>query len=54
MEKITKIESQEEYRAALSRLDMIFDASPGTPEGEELEFLGALIDKFELAHYPMD
>jgi len=31
---------------------MIFDAAPGTPEGDEAEVLGVLIQSFEREHYP--
>jgi HTH-type transcriptional regulator/antitoxin HigA len=35
----------------MNRLEVIFDAKPGTPEGDELEVLGILIDKYEQEHY---
>lgn len=38
----------------MNRLEAIFDAKPGTPEGDELEVLGILIDKYEQEHYPID
>jgi len=30
------------------------DSKPGTPEGDELEILGILVDKYESTHYPVD
>jgi HTH-type transcriptional regulator / antitoxin HigA len=38
----------------MNRLEAIFDAKPGTPEGDELEVLGLLIDKYEQEHDPID
>lgn len=38
----------------MKRLDTIFDAQQGTPEGDELEVLGILIGKFEQEHYPIE
>lgn len=50
--KIIKTES--DYQKALQRLEQIFDATPGTPEGDELELLGLLLHQYEEAHYPID
>jgi HTH-type transcriptional regulator/antitoxin HigA len=36
----------------MSRVESIFDARPGTPEGDELEIPGILIEKYESIHYP--
>lgn len=41
------IKTAADYQQALSRLEMIFDARPGTKEGDELEVLGVLIDNYE-------
>lgn len=45
--KIKPIKTEAEYDAALTRLDEIFDAQPGTPEGDESELLALLIDDYE-------
>ncbi len=37
----------------MQRLELIFDARPGTPEGDELEVLGILIDHYEQEHFPI-
>lgn len=50
---IKPIKTKKDYQAAMNRLEMIFDAKPGTPEGDELEVLGILIDKYEQEHYPI-
>ena len=50
---IKPIKTKKDYQAAMNRLETIFDAQPGTPEGDELEVLGILIDKFEQEHYPI-
>lgn len=52
--KITPIRTNEDYSEALARLESIFDAKPGSPEGDELEILGILIDNYEKAHFPID
>ncbi|HRO41466.1 MAG TPA: hypothetical protein PL009_01435 [Flavipsychrobacter sp.] len=35
---ITPIKTKKDYQAALSRLENIFDAQSGTPEGDELDY----------------
>jgi HTH-type transcriptional regulator/antitoxin HigA len=52
--KIKLIKTEEENEAALARLDEIFDAESGTPEGDEAELLTALIEMYERKAYPID
>ena len=48
------IKTKKDYQNALDRLEVIFDARHGTIEGDELEILGILIDKYEKDNYPID
>ena len=48
------IKTKKDYQEALERLEIIFDAKKETPEGDELEILGILIDQYENAHFPID
>ncbi len=48
------IKTNKDYKNALARLEVIFDARPGTPQGDELEVLGILIDRYEQDKYPID
>ncbi len=48
------IKTETDYREALKRLEIIFDAKPGTPESDELEILGLMVDDYENKHYPID
>ncbi len=48
------IKNQEEYEAALGRLELIFDAKRDTHEGDELELLSFVIDSYEKEHFPID
>lgn len=52
--EIKPIKTEQDYQAAMARLETIFDAKPGTPEGDELEVLGVLIDNYERTHFPVD
>lgn len=47
------IKSQKDYELALARLVLIFNALPGTEEGDALELLGMLIEKYEKEHFPI-
>ena len=47
------IRSAEEHEAALSRIDKIFDAPVGTPEGDELDLLVKQVDAYEAERYPI-
>ena len=51
---IYPIHTEADYNTALNRIEEIFDAKPGTPEGDELEILGILVDEFEKRHFPID
>jgi HTH-type transcriptional regulator/antitoxin HigA len=44
---ISPIRSEKDYKKALERLESIFDAKLGTKEGDELDILSILIDKYE-------
>ena len=51
--EIRPIKTAEDYEKALERLEMIFDSKPGSKEGDELELLSILIDKYENEHFPI-
>ena len=47
------IKTKKEYQQALTKLENIFDAKPGTAAGDELELLGLLINTYEKQHFPI-
>ena|SRR6218665_1246416 len=51
---IKPIKTKKDYQRALERLEVIFDSKKGSAEGDELEILGILIEKYEDAHFPVD
>jgi len=51
---IQPIKSELDYEKALKRLEIIFDAKKGTMEGDELEILSILIERFEKEKYPIE
>jgi len=48
------IQTEAEYQAALERLEIIFDAIPGSKEAEELDQLSKAVEDYENIHYPID
>ncbi|SFQ35058.1 transcriptional regulator [Enterovibrio norvegicus] len=52
MECVT-VTSEQDYKLALKRIEALFDAEPGTPEGDELEMLVCLVEAYEDLHYPI-
>ncbi len=54
MMNIHPIKTEQDYEKALERLEDIFDARLGTKEGDELEILTILIEKYENEHFPID
>lgn len=51
---IKPIKNETDYRRALKRLEVIFDAPVGSKESDEADLLGLLIDDYEKKHYPIE
>jgi HTH-type transcriptional regulator/antitoxin HigA len=50
---IKPIKIEEDYIEALERLEVIFDAAIDSPEGDEVQILGLLIENYENEHFPI-
>ncbi|MET3027251.1 DNA-binding protein [Flavobacterium sp. UW10123] len=50
---IKPIKTEHDYSLALERVNFLFDAKPDTAEGDELDILVTLIEKYEQIHYPI-
>jgi len=51
---ITPIKTENDYRTALKRMELLFDAPIDTSESDEADILGLLIDEYEKKHYPIE
>ncbi|MFO7933806.1 MAG: hypothetical protein R6U78_06970 [Bacteroidales bacterium] len=51
---IQPIKTESDYTRALERLEDIFDAPAGTPESDEADILGIIIDDYEKRFYPIE
>jgi len=52
--KAKLIKNDADHAAALARIEDIFDAKPGTPEGDECELLVHLVEEYEAQHHAID
>lgn len=52
--ELKPLKTESDYRLALKRMEDIFDAEIGTPESDEADILGLMIDEFEKKHYPVE
>lgn len=50
---IKPVKTEKDYEEALGRLEIIFDAEVGTPEGDEAQILGMLIEQYENERFPI-
>ena len=48
---IRPIKTEADHQAALAEIERLFDAPPGTPEGDRLEVLTTLVEAYENKHY---
>lgn len=51
---IKPIRSEADYERALEDIEALFDARPGTPEGDELDVLATLVEAYEAEHHMID
>jgi len=49
--EIKPIRTEADYEAALREIERLFDAEPGTPEGDKLDVLATLVEAYEAKHY---
>ena len=53
MGAVKPIRNENDYDAAISRVDELMSAEPGSPEGEAFDALADLIEMYEREHVPM-
>ncbi len=51
--EIKPIRNQQDYEAALRRVESLWDSKDGSPELDELDVLATLVEAYEREHYPM-
>jgi len=48
------IRTKSDYQQAIKRMEIIFDALSGTPESDEADILGMMIDEYEKKYFPIE
>lgn len=51
--EIKPIKTDTDYQSALNDIENLFDAAPGTPDGDRLEVLTTLVDAYEEQNHPI-
>ena len=51
---ITPIKTKRDYRRTLKEIEGLMNARRGTPDGDRLDVLVALVEAWEAKHYPID
>jgi HTH-type transcriptional regulator/antitoxin HigA len=49
--KIHPIKTEADYRRALAEVERLWDADPGTPDGDYVDVLATLIEAYEATHH---
>ena len=50
---IRPIRTKADYRAALKQVERLWDAAPGTVDGDRVDVLVTLIEAYEAKHFPI-
>ncbi|MCY0858574.1 MULTISPECIES: helix-turn-helix domain-containing protein [unclassified Cupriavidus] len=53
---IRPLHTEDDYQAALADVSALvdIDPAPGTPEGDRLEIMATLIERYEADHFPLE
>jgi HTH-type transcriptional regulator/antitoxin HigA len=51
---IRPIKTETDYAEALREVEALWDAEPGTAEGDHLDILATLIEAYEAEHHPIE
>jgi HTH-type transcriptional regulator/antitoxin HigA len=51
--QVRPIKSEDDYRRALDRVDLLWGSGIDTPEGDELDLWITLVEMHEMRHYPV-
>lgn len=51
--EIRPIKTEQDYNAAIIRIEELWGAKKDTPKGDELDLLVTLVESYETKHYPI-
>jgi HTH-type transcriptional regulator/antitoxin HigA len=50
---VKPIKTEADFRATMAEIESLWNAEPGSPEGDRLEILLALVESYEARHHPI-
>lgn len=51
--EIRPIKTEQDYNAAINRIEELWGAKKDTLDGDELDLLATLVESYEMKHYPI-
>jgi HTH-type transcriptional regulator/antitoxin HigA len=51
--EIRPIKTEQDYNAAIQRIEVLWGATKDTPGGDEMDLLVTLVESYEMKHYPI-
>ena len=51
--EIRPIRTPEDHRAALAEIERLWNAAPGSDDGDRLDVLATLVERYEALHFPI-
>lgn len=51
--EIRPIKTEQDYNAAIRRIEVLWGAKKDTPQGDELDLLVTLAESYEMKHFPI-
>ncbi|MBR0752529.1 transcriptional regulator [Bradyrhizobium jicamae] len=52
--EIHPIRTKADYEAAIAEIERLWNAEPGTDDGDKLDILATLVERYENEHWPID
>lgn len=52
--EIHPVRTEADYDAAVAEIERLWGAEPGTDDGDKLDILATLVEKYENEHWPID
>jgi HTH-type transcriptional regulator / antitoxin HigA len=52
--EIRPIRTRADYEAAVAEIERLWDTEPGTDDGDKLDILATLVERYENEHWPID
>ena len=51
--EIRPIKTEQDYNAAITRIEVLWGSEKDTPQGDEMDLLVTLVESYEMKHFPI-